>query len=73
MDKVKGPTPEQHRTAITNLLDENARLRTALYAPLSSAEQRLIDKHCDWVAFGHAWNAVMKRRHDAVIEQRRED
>jgi hypothetical protein len=33
-----------------------------LKAPLSSAERRLIDKHCDWVAFGHAWNAVMKGR-----------
>lgn len=34
-----------------------------IYAPqLSSSELKLIDKHCDWVAFKHAFNCVMKHR-----------
>lgn len=42
--------------------DMAARLRSVLNAPLSSDEMRLVDKHCDWIAFQHAWNAVMKAR-----------
>lgn len=52
-------------TAWDKLAEKNAEiseLRNALLAPLSSAELKLVDKNCDWVAFGHAWNAVMKSR-----------
>jgi hypothetical protein len=35
-------------------------------APLSPDEMRLVDKHCDWVAFQHAWNAIMKRRRELL-------
>jgi len=41
---------------------EIKRLRNALRAPLSMAELKLVDKNCDWQAFKHAWNAVMKSR-----------
>ena len=44
------------------VMDENERLRAALLMPLSSDELRLVDKNCDWIAFKHAWNAIMKRR-----------
>jgi len=40
------------------LRSENDRLR----AQLSLPELRLVDKNCDWLAFKHAWNAVMKSR-----------
>lgn len=46
--------------------DEIVRLRNIVTAPLSPAELRLIDKNCGWVAFKHAWNAVMKRRQEAI-------
>ena len=42
--------------------DEIARLHNLLRMPLSSAEMKLVDKNCDWIAFGHAWNAVIKSR-----------
>jgi hypothetical protein len=45
-----------------NAADEIARLRSILHAPLSSAEMKLVDKNCDWIAFKHAWNAIVKRR-----------
>lgn len=48
------------------LQDEIKRLRSIVTAPLSSEELRLIDKNCEWVAFGHAWNAVMKRRQEGL-------
>lgn len=51
---------------IAKAADEIVKLRNSLDAPLSSEENRLIDKHCDWVAFRHAWNAVMKRRREAL-------
>lgn len=36
---------------------------TRFYArELTSAELKLVDKHCDWVAFKHAFNCVMKAR-----------
>jgi hypothetical protein len=37
-------------------------MSAALHAPLSSEELKLVDKNCDWIAFKHAWNAVMKSR-----------
>jgi len=50
----------------TEMLDEIEWLRTELaktiQSKLSPEELKLVDKHCDWVAFTHAWNAVMKRR-----------
>lgn len=51
---------------LKSLDEENRRLLQIIGAPLSSEEMRLVDKHCDWVAFGHAWNAVMKRRLKAI-------
>jgi len=57
---LRGSSPESEWTEI-------ARLREIVTAPLSSEELKLIDKNCDWIAFGHAWNAVMKRRQAAVI------
>lgn len=57
--------PEFH-DLLTQQDDEIARLRQIVAAPLSSAELRLVDKNCDWIAFGHAWNAVMKRRQEQV-------
>jgi hypothetical protein len=52
-------------TAWDKVAEKNAEisdLRNALLAPLSPEELKLVDKNCDWVAFGHAWNAVMKHR-----------
>lgn len=53
---------------IEELSKEVARLRSLLGMPLSSAELKLIDKHCEWVQFGHAWNAVIKHRLAALGE-----
>ena len=52
----------QAASEVDPLAEENTKLRNALHAPLSSEELRLVDKNCDWVAFKHAWNAVMKSR-----------
>lgn len=49
--------------------DEIVRLRNILRAPLSSAEMRLIDKHCPWIAFSHAWNAVIKGRLEKIANR----
>lgn len=50
--------------ALRMAADEIVRLRNILHAPLSSTELKLVDKNCDWIAFKHAWNAVMKHRLD---------
>ena len=42
--------------------DKIIALAAVVHSPLSSDELRLVDKNCDWVAFRHAWNAVMKSR-----------
>lgn len=47
---------------IEELIKEVVRLRNMSLAPLSSKEMKLVDKHCDWVSFRHAWNAVIKSR-----------
>ena len=54
-DKAVGRDPD-------SLMREIARLRAVLHAPLSEVELKLVDKNCDWTAFKHAWNAVMKSR-----------
>lgn len=51
-----------------DLTAEIKRLRNLLRLPLSSAELKLVDKHCDWLGFGHAWNAIIKRRLAALDE-----
>ena len=55
---------------------ENKRLRAerdamqaVLFASLSETERKLIDKHCDWIAFQHAWNAVKKLRMEMITQQ----
>jgi hypothetical protein len=53
--------------------NEIARLREVVNAPLSSDEMRLVDKHCDWISFQHAWNAIMKRRREALVNKQPED
>jgi hypothetical protein len=52
---------------IEELTKEVTRLRNLHTSPLSSAELKLVDKNCDWVAFGHAWNAVVKHRLSRTI------
>lgn len=51
---------------IEELSKEVGRLRNLLRMPLTSAELKLVDKNCEWIAFGHAWNAVVKRRLERV-------
>jgi hypothetical protein len=51
---------------IEELGKEVVRLRNILRTPLSSAELKLVDKHCEWGPFMHAWNAVIKNRVDAA-------
>ena len=41
---------------------EIARLQRIIHIPLSGTELKLVDKNCDWIAFQHAWNAIMKSR-----------
>lgn len=41
---------------------EVARLSAIVHRPISSTEFKLVDKNCDWNAFRHAWNAIMKSR-----------
>jgi hypothetical protein len=56
---------------IERLQNENRHLRNALSVQISVNELKIIDKHCDWVAFAHAWDAVMKHRlHESTIGQR---
>jgi hypothetical protein len=64
MQEVGVPTRLELEAAdeIERLEKENRRLSNLLKMPLSSAELKLVDKNCDWVAFGHAWNAVIKHR-----------
>jgi hypothetical protein len=59
-------TPDPNYRNRHQLLDEIERLRGMVNAPLGPDEFRLIDKHCDWIAFGHAWNAIMKHRRAAL-------
>lgn len=59
---VEKPMIEGYEAEIT-------RLRNLLHLPLTSAELKLVDKHCDWIAFKHAWNAVIKQRLAGVDEQ----
>ena len=42
-----------------NLLQMQARLMTNV---LTSAEMKLVDKHCEWPSFKCAFNAVMNSR-----------
>lgn len=51
-----------HPAVVDEAIDEIVRLRNILRAPLSSAELKLVDKHCEWEGFRHAWNAVLKSR-----------
>lgn len=54
---------------IEELNKEVVRLRNLLHTPLSSAELKLVDKNCGWIAFKHAWNAIIKQRLAAVDGQ----
>jgi hypothetical protein len=49
--------------------NEAQRLRNILHTPLSSVELKLVDKHCHWLAFTHAWNAVIKHRLKHIREE----
>lgn len=44
------------------LVDENNRLVRLCDPFLSSADLKAVDKHCDWVAFGHAYRAMRNSR-----------
>jgi hypothetical protein len=46
--------------------EEIVRLRRAVHLPLTENELKLVDKNCDWVAFKHAWNVVMKSRLERI-------
>ncbi len=59
------------RNDYDRLVAENARLREIVYAPLSPVELRLVDKNCGWLAFKHAWNAVMKRRQETIADEQK--
>jgi hypothetical protein len=54
--------PDGHLQALQSRNDEIERLRRIIHLPLSKAELKLVDKNCDWIAFKHAWNAIMKSR-----------
>ncbi len=47
---------------IERLKADNNTLRLAVSSALLPEELKLVDKNCDWVAFGHAFRAVMKKR-----------
>lgn len=51
---------------IDGAADEIVRLNNLLHAPLTEAELKLVDKNCDWQAFRHAWNAIIKHRLAAI-------
>lgn len=47
----------------TRAADELVRLNNLLRSPLSPVELKMVDRHePNWIAFKHAWNAIMKRR-----------
>lgn len=50
--------------------EEINRLRTMLETPLCGGELRAVDRHCDWIAFKHAWNALMNYRNKRMAEHK---
>jgi hypothetical protein len=48
--------------AIERLVEQNNVLVRKCDPFLSSADLKAVDKHCDWVAFGHAYRAMLNAR-----------
>lgn len=53
---------ERLRAKCERLVAENNRLVRLCDPFLSSADLKAVDKHCDWVAFGHAYRAMRNSR-----------
>ena len=53
---------ERLRAKCERLVAENNRLVRLCDPFLSSADLKAVDKHCDWVAFGHAFRAMRNSR-----------
>ena len=58
--------PGTLRAEIYRLRALNEQLLRITFLPLTEAEMKMVDKHCDWIRFAHAWNAVMKSRRRAL-------
>lgn len=49
-------------TRVTVRADDLREVLNLISNHLTSAELKMVDKHCDWVAFKHAFNCVVKSR-----------
>jgi cell division protein FtsB len=50
------------RARVDVLLSKNNALTELCNSALSSDDMKAVDKHCDWVAFGHAYRAMLNVR-----------
>jgi hypothetical protein len=48
----------------------NKEMEAALTPLLTATELKLVEKNCDWVAFQHAFSALMKSRRAALGEKK---
>lgn len=53
---------ERLRAANEKLVEQNNMLVRKCDPHLSSADLKAVDRHCDWVAFGHAYRAMLNSR-----------
>lgn len=62
--KVKRLTAENERLRAANerLVEQNNTLVRQCDPNLSSSDLKAVDRHCDWVAFGHAYRAMLNAR-----------
>jgi hypothetical protein len=51
----------------------NKELEAALTPLLTATELKLVEKNCDWVAFQHAFSALMKSRRAALAGEKKDD
>ena len=50
--------------------DRIEQLKSIASPNLTSSELKIIEKNCDWVAFQHAFGALMKHRRAALREKK---
>jgi len=50
--------------------DRIEQLKSIASPNLTSSELKIIEKNCDWVAFQHAFGALMKHRRAALGEKK---
>jgi hypothetical protein len=53
--------------------DRIQKLEAALSPLMTSTELKLVEKNCDWIAFQHAFNALMRSRRTALAGEKKDD